>query len=120
MTTTPQETEEPTSVAAPKELPKQKGPKWFSYLPLFLLTVAGGLCVMLFGHQFTYPSDFDIFCMRTTAPSENRLYDLDQKTQVVTSRLLTLQPDRGRKFHLIEITDAVSYTHLTLPTIYSV
>ncbi|MBK1829844.1 hypothetical protein JIN77_03850 [Verrucomicrobiaceae bacterium R5-34] len=75
------------------------------YLWSFILTALTSLLVLFFGNKTHFLPEFDITCVRAAAQSSGRLYDLDRNTQVITSRLLSKQPDRGRAFQLIEITD---------------
>lgn len=102
--THPPETADLATLAEKHSQPKSPY-KMRSYLALFLLTMMAGLAVIFYGHRVRLIHDVDIACIKAAAPSEGRLYLLDEKSQVITSHLLTQQPDKSRKFKLITITD---------------
>lgn len=85
------------------------------YLLLFLLTMGAGLAVLKYGHRVSFFHDFDMACVRAASPSTGRLYDLDKDSNTLTSRLLTLQPDRSQKFKMIAITDDPGQVYESTP-----
>lgn len=114
MTSTSPETEDSAEPVAKHKAPKKRS-RLTAYIPLFLLTMLAGLAVLFFGHRISTIHDFDIACVRAASPSEGRLYDLDTESKIITSRLLSLQPDRASKFKMISITDDPDQVYESTP-----
>ncbi|BDS08215.1 hypothetical protein NT6N_32550 [Oceaniferula spumae] len=85
------------------------------YFWIFVLSISSGLLVLFFGPLTTFLPDFDITCVRAASPSEGRIYDLDQNARTITSRLLTAQPDRGKSFRMVEVTDDPDQVYESTP-----
>lgn len=104
MTTSHPATDTDAAVAAKKRPPEKKNNP-AALLPLFLVTLAAGLAVLVWGHRSSFLQDFDVSCVRAATPSKDRIYDLEPEDRTITSRRLTVRTDRARKFHTLEITD---------------
>lgn len=114
MTPSSTETDIPADVPVNKRR-LGKSYKLTAYLPLFILTMMSGLAVLFFGHHISFLPDLDISCVRAATPSKDRLYDLDRDTKTITARLLTIQPDAGRNFRMLEITDDPDQVYESTP-----